>query len=886
MSWSNYYFLCQLLNENVMRSLNSIDSNSMIDLVHELPLWVMNPDYERVDWLNKFIIDMWPYFDKAACGIIKSSMEDLFAEYVGKYQIKSIRFQRLTLGDLPPTIHGLKTQESKENELVLDLSIRWAGNADIVLAIKLLCLQLTVQSHSLTFARKLLEVLLSKKERQMVDIQASAAVRMVLRPFVPTFPCFSSIAVSLMEKVNNSNISGSRFLISSEELLYSLDILFARLQPKIDFGLRVMGGDIMSIPGLYQLVQVPFRTFSLLPSSSPGPCLSIQTVVSMTLGSPMYMKREVIAKQVAKLYLWPQTYDLDILDSSIGAAKKPVGILHVKVVRAYGLLKMDFLGASDPYVQLSLTGERLPAKKTSVVRNSLNPIWREDFKLIVKDPESQVLQLQLYDWEKVGAHDYLGMQVVPLNQLIPYEKQEFTLDLLHSTHLDDPHNKKPRGSIIVEMAFVPFLEDSLKYSGRRIDVEENGSCNNFHGNVSISGSGLLLVAVIEAKDVEGKNNHVSPYATILFRGEQKKTKSIKNTRNPVWNEEFQFVLDEAPVKDKIHIEVIGKRRRRLGFMTKESLGYVDINLADVVYNGHINEKYSLINSRDGIIHLDIRWKQWLLHSISSPHSKPSLHHSSSSSSSAASASLFTPSSLKPLPKLVLPLSTVNTYAHRTSRFVRNVAVSSELDEEVDDESLDFSGAEEPSFSPDLKLFVGNLPFSVDSAVLAGLFEQAGNVQMVEVIYDKMSGRSRGFGFVTMSTIEEVEAAAEKFNGYELEGRVLRVNSGPPPSKRENSSFRGGPRGGANSDNTNRVYVGNLAWGVDNLALETLFSEQGNVKEARVVYDRESGRSRGFGFVTYSSPEEVNNAIESLDGIDLNGRPIRVSPAEARPRREY
>ncbi|KAL0316234.1 UNVERIFIED_CONTAM: Synaptotagmin-3 [Sesamum radiatum] len=62
---------------------------------------------------------------------------------------------------------------------------------------------------------------------------------------------------------------------------------------------------------------------------------------------------------------------------------------------------MDFLGASDPYVKLSLTGERLPSKKTSVVMNSLNPVWCEDFKLIVKDPESQVLQLQLYDWEKV-----------------------------------------------------------------------------------------------------------------------------------------------------------------------------------------------------------------------------------------------------------------------------------------------------------------------------------------------------------------------------------------------------------------------------------------------------------------------------------------------------
>ena len=62
------------------------------------------------------------------------------------------------------------------------------------------------------------------------------------------------------------------------------------------------------------------------------------------------------------------------------------------------------------------------------------------------------------------------------------------------------------------------------------------------------------------------------------------------------------------------------------------------------------------------------------------------------------------------------------------------------------------------------------------------------------------------------------------------------------------------------------HVGNLAWGVDDLALENLFSEQGKVMEARVVYDRESGRSRGFGFVTYSSVEEVNSAIEYLNGV--------------------
>lgn len=95
-----------------------------------------------------------------------------------------------------------------------------------------------------------------------------------------------------------------------------------------------------------------------------------------------------------------------------------------------------------------------------------------------------------------------------------------------------------------------------------------------------------------------------------------------------------------------------------------------------------------------------------------------------------------------------------------------------------------------------------------------------------------------------------------------------MNSGPPPPRREEFSLRG-PRGGgagAPSSGGNRVYVGNLSWGVDDLALETLFREQGKVLEAKVVYDRESGRSRGFGFVTYSSAEEVDNAIDSLNGV--------------------
>ena len=93
-----------------------------------------------------------------------------------------------------------------------------------------------------------------------------------------------------------------------------------------------------------------------------------------------------------------------------GATKKPVGILHVKIVKALKLLKMDILGTSDPYVKLSLTGDGLPAKKTSIKMKNLNPEWDEEFKLTVKDPKSQVLQLHVYDWEKV--HYFLPLPLL------------------------------------------------------------------------------------------------------------------------------------------------------------------------------------------------------------------------------------------------------------------------------------------------------------------------------------------------------------------------------------------------------------------------------------------------------------------------------------------
>jgi len=97
-----------------------------------------------------------------------------------------------------------------------------------------------------------------------------------------------------------------------------------------------------------------------------------------------------------------------------------------------------------------------------------------------------------------------------------------------------------------------------------------------------------------------------------------------------------------------------------------------------------------------------------------------------------------------------------------------------------------------------KLYVGNLPFASTAQDLEALFGQIGTVSVVEIIFDKFTGRSRGFAFVTMANGEEAQQAVEKFHGHEIEGRALAVNIARPREERPpgGGGFGGGGgRGG-------------------------------------------------------------------------------------------
>lgn len=101
-----------------------------------------------------------------------------------------------------------------------------------------------------------------------------------------------------------------------------------------------------------------------------------------------------------------------------------------------------------------------------------------------------------------------------------------------------------------------------------------------------------------------------------------------------------------------------------------------------------------------------------------------------------------------------------------------------------------------------KLYVGGLPYSVTDEALKNHFSQAGTVTSATVVIDRMSGRSRGFGFVEMSTDEEAQNAISMFHGKDMSGRNLTVNEAKPMTDRPQR--RGGyNRGGNHGDRGSR-----------------------------------------------------------------------------------
>ncbi|EFJ33895.1 hypothetical protein SELMODRAFT_83478, partial [Selaginella moellendorffii] len=188
-----------------------------------IPLWVKNPDYDRVSCILFYFLSLLALQMQAICKIIRDTAKPYIEEYGTKYRLQSCEFEVLTLGTLPLTfvnvcddslLGRIKVYDTQEKEI--EPSLKW-------------------------------EIFFFEDFLQVVDLQVFATARVTLKPLAPAFPCFCKIIVSLMEK------------------------------PHVDFGLKLLGGDLMAIPGLYAFVQ------------------------------------DLIKDKVSEMYLWPKT-EINVID--------------------------------------------------------------------------------------------------------------------------------------------------------------------------------------------------------------------------------------------------------------------------------------------------------------------------------------------------------------------------------------------------------------------------------------------------------------------------------------------------------------------------------------------------------------------------------------------
>ncbi|KFK34485.1 hypothetical protein AALP_AA5G151800 [Arabis alpina] len=209
-------------------------------------------------------------------------------------------------------------------------------------------------------------------------------------------------------------------------------------------------------------------------------------------------------------------------------------------------------------------------------------------------------------------------------------------------------------------------------------------------------------------------------------------------------------------------------------------------------------------------------------------------------------------------------------------------VEEEVEEEVEGEDADEKQTAQASVEEG-RLYVGNLPYTITSSELSQLFGEAGNVVDVQIVYDKVTDRSRGFGFVTMGSIEEAKEAIHMFNSSQIGGRTVKVNFPEVPKGGEREVMRTKIRDDNRSyvDSPYKIYAGNLGWNLTSQGLKDAFADQPGVLGAKVIYERNSGRSRGFGFISFESAENVQPALNAMNAVEVQGRALRLNLATER-----
>ncbi|CAN6890408.1 unnamed protein product [Brassica oleracea] len=487
------------------------------------------PLCELLTWLNHHLTKIWPYVDEAASELIRASVEPVLEQYRPAV-VASLTFSKLTLGTVAPQFTGVSIVKGDENGMTMELDMNWDGNPNIVLGIKTLVgVSLPVQVKNIGF---------------------TGVFRLIFRPLVDEFPCFGAVSVSLREK------------------------------KKLDFTLKVVGGDISAIPGLSDAIE------------------------------------ETIRDAVEDSITWPVRKVIPILPGDYSDLElKPIGMLEVKLVQAKNLTNKDLVGKSDPFAKMFIRPLREKTQRSKTINNDLNPIWNEHFEFVVEDASTQHLVVRIYDDEGVQASELIGCAQIRLCELEPGKVKDVWLKLVKD--LEIQRDNKNRGEVHLELLYVPFgagsngivnpFASSSMTSLERVlkndTTDEENATSRKRKDVIVRG--VLSVTVISAEEIpiQDMMGKADPYVVLSMKksGAKSKTRVVNDSLNPVWNQTFDFVVEDG-LHDMLVLEVWDHDT-----FGKDYIGRCILTLTRVIMEEEYKDWFPLDESKAGKIQLHLKW---------------------------------------------------------------------------------------------------------------------------------------------------------------------------------------------------------------------------------------------------------------------------------------
>ncbi|KAM3390715.1 hypothetical protein ACQJBY_012369 [Aegilops geniculata] len=498
------------------------------------PSWVVFSRQQKLKWLNEELNKIWPFVNEAASELIKASVEPVLEQY-RPVVFAALKFSKLTLGTVAPQFTGISIIESNEEGIVMELEMNWDANPSIILDVK------TRLGVGLPI--------------QVKDIGFTGVFRLIFKPLVEQLPCFGAVCFSLRQK------------------------------KKLDFKLKVIGGDISAIPGISAALE--------------------ETIKNAIEDSITWPVRKVIP-------IVPGDYsDLEL---------KPVGTLEVKLVQARDLTNKDLIGKSDPFATLYIRPLPDKTKRSKTINNDLNPIWNEHFEFIVEDADTQSVTVKIYDDDGIQESDLIGCAQVSLKDLQPGKVKDVWLKLVKD--LEIQRDRKDRGQVHLELVYYPYnMKDeapnpfkqhfSMTSLERTMTSNGNGSANKDYGRLSsrkrkeIILRGVLQVTVISGEDLPAMdmNGKSDPYVVVSLKKTKTKhkTRVVNESLNPVWNQTFDFVVEDG-LHDMLMLEVYDHDT-----FSRDYMGRCILTLTKVLIEEDYTDSFPLQGAKTGKLKLHLKW---------------------------------------------------------------------------------------------------------------------------------------------------------------------------------------------------------------------------------------------------------------------------------------